>query len=171
MSSVFFWTGWWCLNGVLLCYRLVYTTLLSACVFYTGLCVRWTLTILSQYLNIRVSVCSVRRLTAMTGWACRATQREKVMVTPKQTLQMFLSPQQTQTTLHNAWTKLWRACRPGTHRSNTHILAADGCQQLLFVPEVHPWVSLLRNLTAITLQLDPATEQIGWIKELLTLST
>lgn len=35
----------------------MYTALLSANVFHTDLCVRWTLAILSKYLNIRVSVC------------------------------------------------------------------------------------------------------------------
>lgn len=62
-----------------------------------------------------ISVCPVRRQIWTTGWA----QTENVTVTPKQTLQMSLSPQRTQITLHNTWTKLWRACRPGTHCSYT----------------------------------------------------
>lgn len=70
----------------------------------------------------------------MTGWGWQVTQRENVMATPKQTLQIILSPQQTQTTLQNASTKLWRGCRPGKQSSNaeTHMPENISAQSVSF---------------------------------------
>lgn len=98
-------------------------------------CVRWAvchtdahrLQRVFKYLSACVCVCLCpgRKLTAMTGWACKAIRRANV--TQKRTLQMFLSPQQTLTTLHNAWTRPWRACRPGTPPIRQEKNAISSC--------------------------------------------
>lgn len=100
-----------------------------------------------------------RRLMAMTGWGWQVTQRENVMATPKQTLQIILSPQQTQTTLQNASTKLWRGCRPGKQSSNAETHMPENiCAQSVFLISVlmndsqsHSWASMQNHRGLIIL--------------------